>query len=136
MLLGGDEMGRTQLGNNNAYCQDGPISWFDWDAADQDLISLVGELVALRREEPATRSGDHAPVRLFQQGPLGLILLPHPDRSLLVVANPTDLGARYEIPPELADQEWKVRLESTASTIDDFVDAYSVVILGTTTAPG
>ena len=32
MLLGGDEMGRTQQGNNNAYCQDNELSWFDWDA--------------------------------------------------------------------------------------------------------
>ena len=34
MLLGGDEMGRTQGGNNNAYCQDNEISWFDWDLDD------------------------------------------------------------------------------------------------------
>ena len=36
MLLGGDEIGRTQLGNNNGYCQDNEISWFDWDSADRD----------------------------------------------------------------------------------------------------
>ena len=35
MLLGGDEIGRTQQGNNNAYCQDNEISWFDWDDADE-----------------------------------------------------------------------------------------------------
>ena len=34
MLLGGDELGRTQHGNNNAYCQDNEISWFDWDLDD------------------------------------------------------------------------------------------------------
>ena len=35
MLLGGDEMGRTQQGNNNAYCQDNEISWFDWDLNEE-----------------------------------------------------------------------------------------------------
>src|SRR4029078_7708569 len=38
MLLGGDEIGRTQGGNNNAYCQDNPISWYDWATADQSLL--------------------------------------------------------------------------------------------------
>ena len=40
MLLGGDEMGRTQQGNNNAYCQDNEIAWFDWSAADTELLDV------------------------------------------------------------------------------------------------
>ena len=40
MLLGGDEIGRTQGGNNNAYCQDNEISWFDWEAAERSLSVL------------------------------------------------------------------------------------------------
>ena len=40
MLLGGDEIGRTQRGNNNAYCQDNEISWFDWEHADRDLLRV------------------------------------------------------------------------------------------------
>ena len=39
MILGGDELGRTQGGNNNAYCQDNPVSWFDWDTAEPGLTS-------------------------------------------------------------------------------------------------
>ena len=52
MLLGGDEIARTQEGNNNAYCQDGEISWYDWEAADQDLLAFSRRLIELRREEP------------------------------------------------------------------------------------
>jgi len=52
MLLGGDELGRTQRGNNNAYCQDNEISWFDWKNVDHDLIDFVSELSTLRREHP------------------------------------------------------------------------------------
>jgi isoamylase len=52
MLLGGDEIGRTQQGNNNAYCQDGPISWLDWAHADEALLAFTTRLVAFRREHP------------------------------------------------------------------------------------
>ena len=55
MLLGGDELGRTQDGNNNAYCQDNEISWVDWSACDADLLSFVRRLVALRRAHPVFR---------------------------------------------------------------------------------
>jgi len=47
-LLGGDELGRTQAGNNNAYCQDNELSWLDWDTKDEALISFVQRCIALR----------------------------------------------------------------------------------------
>jgi len=55
MLLGGDEMGRTQQGNNNAYCQDNEIAWYDWSAADTDLLAFTRQLVAFRRAHPVFR---------------------------------------------------------------------------------
>jgi glycogen operon protein len=55
MLLGGDEMGRTQHGNNNAYCQDNEISWYDWENADRDLLAFTRELIAFRRAHPVFR---------------------------------------------------------------------------------
>ena len=55
MLLGGDEMGRTQKGNNNAYCQDNEISWLDWSAVDEDLLAFTRGLVATRRRHPVLR---------------------------------------------------------------------------------
>jgi isoamylase len=55
MILGGDEFGRTQGGNNNAYCQDNEISWFDWSSVDQDMLAYVKRLVAFRREHPVFR---------------------------------------------------------------------------------
>ncbi len=55
MLLGGDEMGRTQGGNNNAYCQDNEISWFDWENVDRDLLEFTTRLIGFRREHPVFR---------------------------------------------------------------------------------
>ncbi len=65
MLLGGDEIGRTQGGNNNGYAQDNEISWFDWDHADANLLDFVRRLIAFRREHPAFRRR-----RWFQNRPI------------------------------------------------------------------
>jgi isoamylase len=65
MLLSGDEAGRTQRGNNNAYCQDNEISWFDWADIDDDLLAFTTALVALRGDHPVFRRR-----RWFQGRPL------------------------------------------------------------------
>ena len=53
MLAMGDEAGRTQQGNNNAYCQDSPLTWFDWDGADDAQVDFTARLVAARKAHPA-----------------------------------------------------------------------------------
>jgi glycogen operon protein len=55
MLTAGDEMGRTQEGNNNAYCQDNEVSWVDWENADDTLKAFVSRLITLRSEHPVFR---------------------------------------------------------------------------------
>jgi glycogen operon protein len=57
MILGGDEMGRTQRGNNNAYCQDNQVSWHDWQWDDErrKLFQFTCDLIALRRSHPVLR---------------------------------------------------------------------------------
>jgi glycogen operon protein len=52
MFCGGDEIGRTQQGNNNGYCQDNEISWYDWDSADTSLLQFTRDLIRLRSEHP------------------------------------------------------------------------------------
>lgn len=53
MLVAGDEFGRTQQGNNNAYCQDNAISWLDWEKMDISLLNFTKSLIAFRREHPS-----------------------------------------------------------------------------------
>src|SRR5215472_5876631 len=67
MLLAGDELGRTQQGNNNAYCQDNEVSWVDWEAGGKhaDLLEFTRALIALRREHAVFRR------RRFFSGELG-----------------------------------------------------------------
>jgi isoamylase len=90
MLLAGDELGRTQGGNNNAYCQDNEVSWVDWSLADShaDLLEFARELAAFRREHPVLRR------RRFFRGGDGA-------DGLADIAWLTPSGR------EMADQEWK-----------------------------
>jgi glycogen operon protein len=71
MLLAGDEIGRTQAGNNNAYCQDNEVSWVDWSrvAAERDLLAFTQKLARLRRNHPVFRR------RRFFKGPADIIWL-------------------------------------------------------------
>ena len=55
MLLHGDELGRTQQGNNNTYAQDNELSWIDWEAADQPLLEFTAAAIRLRRSHPTFR---------------------------------------------------------------------------------
>jgi glycogen operon protein len=55
MMTAGDEFGRTQHGNNNAYCQDNGLMWLDWEHADMELADYVGRLARLRRQLPQWR---------------------------------------------------------------------------------
>ena len=52
MMLGGDELGRSQNGNNNGYCQDNEISWFDWENTDDGLMAFVARLIQFRKDHP------------------------------------------------------------------------------------
>jgi len=57
MICGGDEMGRTQHGNNNAYCQDNEISWLSWNLQrrGRDLLAFTRRLIDFRRRHPVLR---------------------------------------------------------------------------------
>jgi isoamylase len=62
MLLMGDELGRTQLGNNNAYCHDSPLTWLDWDLRERnaELFRFCQHLIAFRQRHSALRQSRHA----------------------------------------------------------------------------
>ncbi|SDT39304.1 glycogen debranching protein GlgX [Microlunatus soli] len=100
MITAADEIGRTQEGNNNAYCQDGPISWVNWDSAEPwaDLKDLTGALLKLRHDHPVLRSSR------FRHG----------DQVTLLDGSPSGRknlawfgGYPHDNLVELADQEWQ-----------------------------
>jgi isoamylase len=96
MILGGDEIGRTQQGNNNAYCQDDELSWYDWDNADEDLLAFTRHALTLRRDNPALRPAEYlrgpggAPAQMVLYRPDGQQMAEedwqNPDSRTLMVA--------------------------------------------------
>jgi isoamylase len=92
MLLAGDEIGNSQQGNNNAYCQDGPISWLDWDAADEDFLAFARRLIAFRKAHPVLRQ------RRFLHGEPGA----HPDGA-------PDLGWWHPSGRRMTAADWRDR---------------------------
>ena len=87
LLLGGDEMGRTQQGNNNAYCQDNEISWVDWSRADPQLLDFTRRLVAIRTAHPVLRrrrflgEAEASELRWFTPGGAEMTTADWPDAS-------------------------------------------------------
>jgi glycogen operon protein len=88
MLLGGDEIGRTQNGNNNAYCQDNEISWYDWEHADQELLNFTQRLIRLRHRHPV-----FCRRRWFQGRPIH-------------GSNVSDIGWFTPAGSEMAEEDW------------------------------
>jgi glycogen operon protein len=106
MLLGGDEIGRTQSGNNNAYCQDNATSWFDWDSVDEDLLDFTRRLIHFRRGHPVFRRR-----RWFQGRPI---------RGSEV----RDIGWFTPEGEEMLDEHWE---EGFAKSLTVFLNGEAIV---------
>jgi len=156
LLQAGDELGRTQDGNNNAYCQDNETSWLDWNAIDDQLLAFVRGVLAFRRSQPLLRADRfrhlqpdadgqslrwlaaeggilqgqaawHAPHRLC----VGCLLDEAGDagetvRALLIVLNADDRDVTFELP---SGHRWLRRIDTaTPSTDGDAVNDGSAAI--------
>lgn len=135
MILAGDEMGHSQQGNNNAYCQDNEIAWLNWAEAKPGLVQAVGQMIALRadlglaRRRFAVGAGDgdgmadeavwlQAEGREMtdgdweHEGPLGLLLRRAERADVLVLLNAGD-DSGFALP----DGDWTLRLDSAAEAV-------------------
>ncbi len=86
MLLHGDELGRTQGGNNNGYAQDNEITWVDWSNIDTPLIEFTAALARLRKQHPTFRRSrffDGRPVKMEEGAPVPDVVWTRPDGSLM-----------------------------------------------------
>ena len=86
MLSHGDELGRTQFGNNNGYAQDNELTWIDWESVDQPLIEFTAALARLRKDHPTfrrTRFFDGRPVKMEEGRPIPDVVWLRPDGTLM-----------------------------------------------------
>lgn len=139
MLLAGDELGHSQGGNNNAYCQDNATTWLQWDAPQHDLTPFIGRVIALRRALPALQATgwwrSHAgeagtgPVALWmlpdgsalqaadweasQGGPMAVHVQPGASDALLLLLNPSASEQPFTLPAG----DWHLCLDSASAEV-------------------
>ncbi len=152
MLLGGDEMLRTQGGNNNAYCQDNSISWFDWSLAESNLAmtSFVRNLIKIRNRFPVfthsfpwTDVGEGflrwtlpeaAPEAPFKIAAQGCLLGPHPsltlDAGLILLFNASEIEASFRLPGADDGKVWIRWVDTSLERGDDFPQPTPITTTG------
>jgi isoamylase len=120
MLLAGDERGRSQSGNNNAWCQDNELSWIDWSRSDGSGELVVRELLAMRRELTALDCARWSAIAPFHHpgdtSGTGAVLLVTRDaaggRTLVLALNPGVAPARFPLPRAPGGVPWQVMLDT------------------------
>jgi len=142
MLLAGDELGHTQAGNNNAYCQDNAITWLDWSHADAATLKLTRALIALRKQHPVLRHPEwfsaqvteREKVRLIWRAPNGQLMqvpdwheheqaalacdlyAPEAEQpTLRMLFNPDPIAQTFN----LGQKAWRVVLDSSGQITPD-----------------
>lgn len=138
MVTAGDECGRSQQGNNNAYCQDNGLTWFDWAGRDRDLEAWFGQLMALRKASPILSDpGFFRPDQVCWRRPDGAPFGPadwHDPApcalmadfgDMLLLINRRDAALDFILPPG----NWVDAMDSRACSAVDGVTARSVRLL-------
>jgi len=134
MILGGDEIARSQGGNNNAYCHDDEISWFDWTAADRDLLAFTRSAIAFRKQHAALRPewyrtapGDSdSTVSVLRADNAGfedadwadagnravMLVLEHGSDAVAVLLNASETTVEFTLPEKPGGGTWSLGLSS------------------------
>ncbi|HLK80757.1 MAG TPA: glycogen debranching protein GlgX [Xanthobacteraceae bacterium] len=139
MLLGGDEFGRTQHGNNNAYCQDNETSWYDWSLTDRnhELLRFVRALIAFRKAHPVLSreqfytadevswfnpSGDY-PDWSAPEPTLGCVIrdLEGPLAYLCLLVNAGEREVTFQVPSPAPGTHWRRVIDTAAAAPADIV---------------
>jgi glycogen operon protein len=146
MILGGDEFRRTQRGNNNAYCQDNEVSWYDWSQLNRnyEVFRFVREMLAFRKRHPVLRTQEfYAPEDILWFSPggrtpdwgearrrtLGCIIRPQrsldgaQSRALCILFNAEAVEARFELPSPPGGERWHVAVDTARPSPHDIREA-------------
>ncbi len=149
MLLAGDEIGHTQRGNNNAYCQDNTITWLAWAQADQALCTFVQKALALRQRLALLQAGQWWQTLVSAQGPAAhwcdaagqplsaaawdtpnsqalALQLQGAGQGVLLLLNPRPEAVTFTLPPG----GWQLQLDTTAVTNERLLGATETLPAG------
>jgi isoamylase len=139
MLLGGDEFRRTQRGNNNAYCQDNEVSWFDWSLLEEhkEIQRFTRGMIAFRRAHPVLRREDFytdAEIKWFApngaapnwadqcQNAFACLILGQTEPDLFLLFNADNRPVDFSIPALPAGKIWRLAVDTSRAAPDDLFD--------------
>ena len=139
MLLGGDEFRRTQRGNNNAYCQDNEVSWFDWSLLEEhkEIHRFTRGMIAFRRAHPVLRQETFyadEDIKWFapngatpdwadqRQKSLACLILGKTEPDLFILFNAGAQSADFFLPALPAGKIWRLAVDTSKSAPDDLFD--------------
>jgi glycogen operon protein len=140
MLLGGDEFRRTQRGNNNAYCQDNEVSWFDWKLLERhkEIQRFTRGMIAFRRAHPVLRKETfytEADIRWFapngappdwtdeRQNSVACLILGLTEPDLFLLFNADSKPVDFSIPALPTGKMWRLAVDTSRTSPDDLADA-------------
>ena len=140
MLLGGDEFRRTQRGNNNAYCQDNEVSWFDWSllAKHEEIHRFTRGMIAFRRAHPVLRKETFytdADIEWFGpngappgwtdpwQKTFGCLILGKTEPDLFLLFNADTRSVDFYLPALPAGKIWRLAVDTSRTSPDDLFDS-------------
>jgi glycogen operon protein len=140
MLLGGDEFRRTQRGNNNAYCQDNEVSWFDWSLLEKnkEIYRFARGMIAFRRAHPVLRREKFytdEDIKWFApsgvdpnwadqgQKSFACLILGQTDPDLFILFNADTTPIDFFIPALPAGKIWRLAVDTSRPAPDDVFDA-------------
>ena len=139
MLLGGDEFRRTQRGNNNAYCQDNEVSWFDWSLLEKhkEIRRFTRGMIAFRRAHPALRRETFytdSDIKWFApngaapdwsdhlQKSFACLILGQTEPDLFILFNADTRSVDFSIPALPAGKIWRLAVDTSRAAPDDLFD--------------
>ncbi|MEJ2633886.1 MAG: glycogen debranching protein GlgX [Calditrichia bacterium] len=137
MLLGGDECRRTQQGNNNAYCQDNEISWYNWNLLEKnrEIYRFAAGMIQFRREHEIFRREEfysEQNVRWFNpvgSAPdwsdssakcLGMLVLEPDSANYYLIFNASEIEAKFNLPASSNNNPWRLTVDTSLPTPNDF----------------
>jgi len=139
MLLGGDEFRRTQRGNNNAYCQDNAVSWFDWSLVEKhkEIRRFTRGMIAFRRTHSVLRREvfyTDADIKWFapngatpdwmdqRQKSFACLILGNGEPDLLLMFNADTRSVDFSIPALPASKIWRLAVDTSRTAPDDLYE--------------
>jgi isoamylase len=140
MLLGGDEFRRTQRGNNNAYCQDNEVSWFDWSLYEKhrEIQRFTRGMIAFRRAHSVLRREDFytdSDIQWFapngatpdwkdqRQKSFACLILGQTEPDLFLLFNADSRSVDFSIPALPAGKIWRLAVDTSRATPDDLSES-------------